>query len=100
MNTNASATLTGGEVSNIRSFQVATIPHIEMLVRNYEYNQITNVLAGTWEDFSAFSIQLHDQAPWDPAIENIKFTIIPEPATLCLLGLGAFWLKRRRRIPA
>jgi len=48
-------------------------------------------------DESVFDIQLVDQGGYDPMIENIKFTIIPEPVTLCMMGLDVLLLRQRRR---
>ena len=58
--------------------------HIEMLVKEYTFNTQTKMLKGTWGDDSLFSIQLIDrtQYGYSPAIDNIKFTIIPEPMSL------------------
>lgn len=95
---NATGTLAGGIIDRIRTTQVVPDPHIEMFVRDYDFNVSTNILTGTWEDFSTFSIFLDNQGvPYDPVIENIKFTIVPEPMTLSVMGLGGFLVRRRRR---
>jgi hypothetical protein len=64
-----------------------------MVVKDYTYNASTNILAGIWGDDSTFSIQLVDHEYYDPVIDNIAFTIVPEPATLLLFGLGAVMLR-------
>jgi hypothetical protein len=73
--------------------------HIEMFVRDYKYNPASMRITGTWEDYTTFNIKLLDQSSdprFDPAIDNIKFTIIPEPATFVLLILGGSLLRRMK----
>jgi len=75
--------------------------HIEMFVRDYEYNPTTMRLTGTWGDFTTFNIKLLDQSSdprFDPAIDNIKFTIIPEPATILLLCFGGLLTCRKKEL--
>lgn len=113
---NATAVLQGGSINIIRSFQDADdlvqvgwdyendIPifrkHIEMIVKEKSYNLSTKMLTGLWADDTAFSIQLHDQAGYDPTIENITFTMVPEPATLAFLSLGMVFLIRQKSYSA
>ena len=56
------------------------------------------MLKGTWGDDSLFNIQLIDrtQYGYSPAIDNIKFTIIPEPMSMGLLALGGLLIRRRK----
>lgn len=103
----ATATLSGGLIEEIRSYQFAWIqegdppvwvpnPHIAFVcdVESVFHNAGTNLLTGNWLDGSAFSIQLVDIDGYSPAIENILF--IPEPTTIALLLTGAFFIKRRQ----
>ncbi len=98
---NAWAVLYGGSMEHIDSYQYVPMPnniaypHIEMVVRDWSHNDQTNLLTGIWNvdndnnsEFDTFSIQLYDQAGYDPVIENITFTVIPEPVTLFLFGFG------------
>jgi hypothetical protein len=109
MGNEATAVLSDGRINNLDSWQVAWkyegqpaelvwVPHIEMLVKNKTYNTLTKILKGTWGDDSLFNIQLIDrtQYGYSPAIENIQFTIVPEPMTLGIMGLGIFFLKKKR----
>jgi len=94
----ATATLSGGLIERIYSYQVvAPDPHIEIICRDYSWDTLTNILTGTWVDDTTFNIHLYDHAPYDPTIENIKFTIVPEPFSLLLLAVGGTILTRRRR---
>jgi hypothetical protein len=103
----ATATLSGGLIEEIRSYQFAWIqegdppvwvpnPHITFVcdVESVFHNAQTNLLTGDWLDGSAFSIQLVDVDGYSPAIENIIF--IPEPATLVLLAAGVLLLRKDR----
>ena len=105
---NAEAVLTGGRIDYITSYQDAVFTgewdefgdpiydgHIDLIVKDYQHNTLTNLLTGTWADDTAFDIQLIDESGYDPAIENINFTIIPEPATLLLISLGAALIRKR-----
>lgn len=117
----AQAVLQGGSILHLSSFQDAddlvqvgwdeenNVPifrkHIEMIVREWSHNTQTNLLTGIWnvdsdsdDLFDTFGIQLHDQTGYDPTIENITFTIIPEPATLLLFGLGGLILRKRNAV--
>ena len=111
----ATANLYGGRIDFISSYQkVFDVivgwdeqgnpifnTHIEMFVRDYEYNPTTMRLTGTWGDFTTFNIKLLDQSSdprFDPAIDNIKFTIIPEPATILLLCFGGLLTCRKKEL--
>ncbi|MEN6306690.1 MAG: PEP-CTERM sorting domain-containing protein [Anaerohalosphaeraceae bacterium] len=107
---NASAVLKGGRIDGITTLQqVFNVivgwdihgnplynTHIEMFVKDYFYNVNTQKLTGTWGDGSAFNIKLIDVSGYDRTIDNIKFTIIPEPTSLLLVGLGGLLLRRKR----
>ena len=102
----ATATLSGGRIDEIWSFQSAWTldgqppelvpdPHIEIVCLDWDWDDITNLLTGTWADFSTFDIQLVDRDGYDPVIENISFTIVPEPASLLLIAAGGLLIRRR-----
>jgi len=106
----AQAVFKGGRIDYISSYQ--TVPdvfvgyneqgepifdkfrHIEMFVKSYLYNPTTTTLTGTWADNSTFAIKLLNQAGYDPVIDNIKFILVPEPVTVCLLVLGGLFVNR------
>jgi len=97
----ANATLSGGSFDEIWSYQTVPDTHIEMICRDHSYNENTRYLSGTWEDFSTFNIYLSSVPEtnygYSPAIDNFSFTIIPEPATLLLLGFGTLMMKKKYR---
>jgi hypothetical protein len=97
MNSYATATLSGGLIEQIYSYQVvAPDPHIEIICRAHSWDALTSILTGTWADDTTFNIRLFNQTPYTPVIDNIKFTIVPEPFSLLLLAAGGTILTRRR----
>ncbi len=106
INYSSLAQISGGQIESIYSYQSAwktegqppvlvPNPHIEMFVRDWNFDELTKQLTGTWGDFSTFNIKLIDVQGYSPTIENIKFTIIPEPISLMLLALGGMMMRRR-----
>ncbi len=99
MKKNATALLTGGQINNISSYQVVNDnPHITIVCQKdyrlaYE-NNIPKILYGNWLDGTPFEINFININGLEPVFDNVK--IIPEPASMLLLGLGGIFLKRRR----
>jgi len=104
---NASAVLQGGRIDYISSYQYVPMPnntaypHIEIISREYDDSN-PNLITGIWNvdndsdgEFDTFSINLIDQTGYDHVIDNITFTIIPEPATLCMVAVGVLLVRRR-----
>ncbi|HPD48037.1 MAG TPA: PEP-CTERM sorting domain-containing protein [Anaerohalosphaeraceae bacterium] len=107
LGTYGTAVLSGGRIDLLSSRQNAwkydgdppvlvPNPHIMIVCEldSVNYNTQTKILTGNWLDSSPFNIRLIDEAGYSPTIDNIQF--IPEPATLVLMGFGAFLLHRRR----
>ncbi len=110
----ATATISGGKITRLATAQTAwkwvgerdghwePNPHVEIICREYAYNTTTKKLTGLWNSdadnnrlYDPFNIQLVDVAGYSPTIDNIKFTIIPEPMTLALLALGGVLIRKK-----
>ena len=95
----ATATLSGGRIDVIESFQRSgETQHITMIcdVDSVNYNPTSGLLTGNWLDGKgSFSIMLVNVDPtrFDTTYSNIHF--IPEPATMLLFGFGALLMRRR-----
>jgi hypothetical protein len=94
--------LSGGRIDNLfgyLSLPVPTLPedkYIQFICKSYLYNSTTKKLTGIWGNDSTFNIQLVDTSPYPSTYDSINFTIVPEPLTLALLGIGAGLLRIRR----
>ena len=106
---NATASLRGGLIESIYSYQATTKtegdppqqvpnPHITLYysgdIPTVQEISSFNYLVGNWGDGTGFSIYLHDTG-YD-AYANFDFILIPEPATLLLIGLGGFLIRRKK----
>lgn len=57
-------------------------------------NQQKVGIAGMWRDGSAFNIRFLNDADYDPVWANVN--VMPEPASMFLLGLGGLLLRRKK----
>jgi hypothetical protein len=93
----ATATISDGQINKLASGYVyASTNHIEIVCQTHNYNTTSKILTGVWGNDSAFNIQLIDIGyGYSPTYDNIKFTIIPEPMTMVLLGLGGLLIRKK-----
>ncbi len=91
----AAALLSGGQINKIISgYSFANPLHIKIICQTAVYDSTTKYLNGVWKDGSTFSIFFEDRSGYSSIVNNI--TIIPEPTTMLLLGLGGVLLRRRQ----
>lgn len=100
---NATAVLKGGSINGITSMQrttsVGVDPHIMLYCQKDSWSWIDGNrmlgIEGLWLDGTPFYIEFQNHPDFDPVYTNIE--IMPEPATLILLGLGALFMKKGKR---
>ncbi len=99
----ATAILKGGQINYIQSFQkvINNDPYINLYCQvgwSWIYNTSNEIkgITGLWKDGTAFSIQFLDKTSsgYDPVWKNVN--VIPEPASLLLVGLGGLLLHRKK----
>ncbi len=100
---NATANLYGGRIDGITSFQYATSEHINIYCQtgwSWLYGASNKIvgITGLWKDGSDFTIRFTSNGEAfgaDPVWMNVN--VIPEPATLTLLGVGGLLLRKRKQ---
>lgn len=96
----ATAHISGGQFDQIWSYYASPDAARITLICNPGY-QITytgglaTAISGIWRDGSAFNIQLVNPSGNSPVLSNM--TIIPEPMSIFLLGLGGLLIVRKNK---
>lgn len=95
---NGSVTVSGGGINTLVIGQAieedtfyTLVCDIDSLIYTYDGAAVLGI-AGDWLDGSEFDIELFN-AVGGPVIDHIQF--VPEPATLCMVGVGVLLVRRR-----
>jgi hypothetical protein len=98
---NAITILKGGTINNLESFQYGTTENIFIYAQKDSWSWIDNNplkgIQGNWlADGLPFYIEFGNNTNlgFNPVWQNVK--VIPEPATMLLLGLGGLILRKRK----
>ena len=97
---NASALLTGGTINYITFYHYGTMTSKVTIdcQDGWEWLCTSGKIAGIrglWDDGTAFQIAFSNPGSIFPDTYNFVH-VIPEPATLCLFGIGGLLLRRRK----
>lgn len=102
LNSYATATLRGGRIDEIWTYQGVGYPYINLYCRSWDYNSTTKMLTGLWNadnnndsQWDPFNIQLVDVQGYVPTFDNINIIVIPEPASLALLVFGSLLIRKK-----
>jgi hypothetical protein len=95
----AEAVLKGGSINYIRGLQYTDTKHIDLYCQPgwswlLDGNMEKIGITGLWENSTPFSIEFINDQDYDPVWMNIN--VVPEPATLLLISLGAALIRAER----
>lgn len=96
---NATATLTGGSINSIKTMRYPVTDNENVFIYardgwSWIDNDPLKGIQGNWLDSGTpFSIEFLNDFDYGPVWQNVK--VIPEPASLVLLGLGGLLIRRK-----
>jgi hypothetical protein len=97
---NGAITTNAGDWGNITAYSLSGYGDGYYMTADYSGTppsagiQFTMNVSGSIDD--TFQIQLWHEDDWVNTADTLDITIIPEPMTIALLGLGGLFLRRRR----
>lgn len=95
--TNALAELRGGVINYLTIYNLGSMTSSATIYCQEGYQMDATGISGLWEDGTAFDIQFDNVgSPFPPTANFVNVEIVPEPATLAMLGLGGLLLRRKR----
>jgi hypothetical protein len=83
----SNVTLSGGNIGTLMGGHYMT-PDVTIVCKDHSYNLGTRILSVTWADNSMDTMLISNVTPDYNIYSQIHFSIVPEPLSLALFGLG------------
>ena len=91
------AELKGGQINHLTIYRRPQDSCYVTIYCQEGYQKNASGISGLWGDGTAFDIQFDNVGtPWPPTANFVNVEIVPEPATLALLGLGGLLIRRKQ----
>ena len=89
----SNVTLSGGNIGTLMGGHYVT-PDVTIVCKDHSYNPGTRILSVTWGDNSTDTMLINNVTTDYDIYNQIHFTVVPEPLSLTLLGLGGAFVWR------